>query len=313
MVDQARSTRPDPRDEFRHSPGDELLWNESYYFDWFSHDLSLGGYVRIGFNPGMGTVWYWACLVGPERPLVTLLANDVPMPRRDDSFELRHDGIWADHAVETPLEHMTANLEAFGLRLDDPAEVYQAVPRGEVAPFGFELDFDTDRAGYLWPPVTPRYEIPCKVHGLIMVGDERIEFDGWGQRDHSWGAPRDWWSMSWSWSAGRLEDGTRFHTAGGFFPGDDWGVAYVLPGGSDRMLEFDQVSVQTVLGRDGLPTESRLGFGDLDLRVEPLAFSPVLNVHPDGREARFPRALARFRAADGREGGGWIEWNQPPG
>jgi hypothetical protein len=46
--------------------------------------------------------------------------------------------------------------------------------------------------------------------------------------------------------------------------------------------------------------------------VEPVAWSPVLLAHPDGREARFPRALARFRLADGRRGVGWIEFNQPP-
>jgi hypothetical protein len=28
--------------------------------------------------------------------------------------------------------------------------------------------------------------------------------------------------------------------------------------------------------------------------------------------SRFPRAMARFDAADGRTGTGWIEFNQPP-
>ena len=31
----------------------------------------------------------------------------------------------------------------------------------------------------------------------------------------------------------------------------------------------------------------------------------------DGRVSRFPRALVRCRTDDGREGTGWIEWNQP--
>ena len=61
-------------------------------------------------------------------------------------------------------------------------------------PFGFELDFFTDRAGVsVAAPLPARYEIPCRVHGAVLVGDERIEVDGWGQRDHSWGAARDWW------------------------------------------------------------------------------------------------------------------------
>ncbi len=305
---------PNPIDERRHSPDGEQLWNESYYLDWFSEDLSLGGYVRIGFNPGLGTVWYWACLVGPDRPLITVIENDIPMPKSPSSLELRHDGLWADHVIETPLEHMSINLESFALVLDDAADVYHE-PRGERIPFGFELDFHTDRAAYQWPAeVTPRYEIPCRVDGRILVGDEVIEFDGWGQRDHSWGAARDWWALGWSWTAGRLDDGTRWHTAGGFFGDDsDWGVGYELPPGSTEFRESDAVRTRSELGREGLATRNTTAFGELDLTFEPLAFSPVLLVHPDGREARFPRALARVTdTATGRTGGGWIEWNQPP-
>jgi len=303
---------PDPRDEGRHTPGDEQLWSESYYLDWFAEDLSVGGYVRIGFYPNLQRVWYWACLVGPDRPLVTVIDHDVALPSSPASLELRHDGLWADHTVETPNEHMSINLEAFGLSLDDPADVYGDL-RGERVPFGFELDFETDRAAYQWPPVTPRYEIPCRVHGDILVGDERIEFDGWGQRDHSWGAARDWWSMPWSWNAGRFDDGERFHSAGGFFPGNDWGVGYELAPGSTEFSETESVLVDPTLGREGLPTATRTRFGDLDLQFEPVAFSPVLLVHPDGREARFPRAMAKVTdTATGRTGGSWIEWNQPP-
>jgi hypothetical protein len=302
---------PEPRDEHRHTADDTPLWNESYYFDWFAEDLSVGGYVRVGYYPNLDRVWYWACLVGPDRPLVTVIEHDILMPSSPTSLEVRHDGMWADHVVEDPLEHMSINLESFALQLDDPAEVY-GDPRGERVPFGFELDFFTDRAAYLWPPVTPRYEIPCRVHGDLLIGSERIEFDGWGQRDHSWGAARAWWSMSWNWTAGRLEDGTRWHSAGGFLPGDPWGVAYDLQGDSDELVEHDKVWVEVEEGREGLPDRARTAFGRLDLAYEPLAFSPVLLVHPDGRQARFPRAMARVESADGRTGGAWIEWNQPP-
>lgn len=183
---------PNRADEARHTPDpDEPLWNESYYLDWFAEDLSVGGYVRIGFYPNLGRVWYWACLVGPDRPLVTVIDHEVPMPSSPSSLEVRTDGLWADHAIETPLDHMSINLESFGLQVDHPADVYHSQPRGALVPFGFELDFHTDRAAYQWPPVTPRYEIPCRVEGVVSVGDERIEVDGWGQRDHSWGAARD--------------------------------------------------------------------------------------------------------------------------
>ncbi len=305
----------DPADESRHSVDPDVeLWNESYYLDWFTEDLSLGGYIRIGFYPNLDRVWYWACLVGEGRPLVTVVDNDVRMPRGEQSLEVRHDGLWADHTVEVPLDHMTANLEAFGLAIEDPAEMYrEGGPRGDRVPFGFELDWDTDRAGYMWPAITPRYEIPCRVHGVVMVGDERINVDGWGQRDHSWGAARDWWANTWLWSAGRLNDGTRFHSTGGVDPSSDWGVSYRLDPDSAEFLESDSVVQSTIEGDDRLPERSTIAYSGLDLTVTPLAFSPVGLVHPsDGRLDRFPRALARYDNADGRTGGGWIEWNQPP-
>ena len=118
--------------------------------------------------------------------------------------------------------------------------------------------------------------------------------------------------MGWSWTAGRLEDGTRWHSAGGFFPDNPWGVAYVLAPGESEFTEHDVVHVSVDEGPDGLPTRTRTRFGDLDLTFESVAFSPVLLTHPDGREARFPRAMARVTTTDGRTGGGWIEWNQPP-
>ena len=305
---------PNPTDEARHTPDpDEPLWNESYYLDWFSEDLSLGGYVRIGFYPNLNKVWYWACLVGPDRPLVTVIEHDVVMPASASSLEVRADGLWADHVVETPNEHMSINLEAFGLQLDDPSEVYGPNPRGTRVPFGFELDFHTDRAAYLWPPVTPRYEIPCRVEGFVLVGSERIEVDGWGQRDHSWGAARDWWTNQWCWNEARLDDGTRFHSAGGFLPGYDWGVAYRLDPGSSSFVEGDSVRLDVTEGEHRFPTRTGVGILGADLEFEPVAFSPVLLVHPDGRSALFPRAMARVTdTTTGRVGGGWIEWNQPP-
>jgi hypothetical protein len=51
--------------------------------------------------------------------------------------------------------------------------------------------------------------------------------------------------------------------------------------------------------------------GHLELAIEPVAFAPLLLTADDGRVSRFPRAMARFTARDGRAGTGWIEWNQP--
>jgi hypothetical protein len=306
----------DPLDEATHPAGDDPLWGESYYLDFTAADGSVGGYVRIGRYPnlagpdGPGVVWYWACVVGPDRPLVTLIDHTVAMPKRYQSLEVRGDGLWADHNVETALEHFSLGLEGFGVALDDPADTYRGL-RGERTPLGFDLEWETDGLGFRWPDEMNRYEVPCRVHGEILVGDERIEFEGPGQRDHSWG-PRDWWSMGWCWTAWRMDDGTRYHAVT-TLPSQGLAIGYRQPGASGEPLElitaFESVPE---LGDEGIPRRAHLEVAGRAFEVAPLAWSPVLLEHPDGRLARFPRAMATFDAADGGHGIGWIEYNQPP-
>ena len=296
-------------DEARHEPGSDPLWSESYYLDFVDPKLEVAGYVRLGLCAGLGRAWYWACLVGPDRQLVTVIDHDIALPT-PPSTEIRGEGLWADYIVETPLDHVTVGVEAFAVGVDDPAEVYGEL-RGDRVPFGMDLEWETDGGVYPYPGVT-RYEVPCRVHGEVLVGQEVLAIDGWGQRDHSWGA-RDWWSMAWSWTAGRLDDGTRFHGTSVDIDGAAvYGTGYVQPP-SGAMAGTDQVARSQTLGLEGLPSEGRWQIGELDLRVEPVAFAPVLLTAADGRVSRFPRAWTRFVASDGRIGHGWTEWNQPQG
>ena len=134
--------------------------------------------------------------------------------------------------------------------------------------------------------------------------------DWWGQRDHSWGN-RDWWAFSWSWTAGRFDDGTRFHgTSVDFGDVHLFGTGYVQAPGAP-MAATDQAGYTPVLGDHGLPTSCDYRLGDLDMKIRPVAFSPVRLEAPDGRVSLVPRAWTTFTAADGRTGQGWTEWNQP--
>ncbi len=296
-------------DERRHDPGPvpDALWSESYYLDFVDPAAGVAGYVRLGLCAGLGRAWYWACLVGPDRPLVTVIDHDVPLPAAPGT-EIRTDGLWADYIVETALDHVTVGVEAFAVGVDDPSEVYGDL-RGDRVPFGLDLEWETDGGVYPYPGVT-RYEVPCRVHGEVLVGQERIAIDGHGQRDHSWGS-RDWWSMAWSWTAGRLDDGTRFHGTAVDIGGTPvYGTGYVQ-GPAAELVGTDRAERSEVLGAHGLPESARWQVGDLALTVEPVAFSPVLLTAPDGRTSRFPRAWCRFTADDGRTGHGWTEWNQP--
>ncbi len=291
-------------DEGPHPAGPEQLWNESWYFDFTAADGSPGGYVRLGLYPGWDRAWYWACLVRRGQPLVMVADNDAPLP------DGGHDAAPAGRPLVTAGQGYTATqeirrpLETARLPLDAPGGA-----RG-AASFGFDLEWATGGGVYPYRDMS-RYEIPATVTGTIRAGGEEIPFTGYGERDHSWGE-RDWWSVSWLWTAGRLDDGTAFHGVQahlGFpFP---WPSFVRTPDGT--LAHRDGFTASTSFGPDGLPASSQLALGGLALTVTPQQFAPVTMTSPDGRTARFPRALCRFGEAGGRAGYGWTEWHQPPG
>ena len=264
-----------PDDERRHRPpagrrGTED-WEESWSFELALPDASLGAYVRLGL-PGAGPAWYWAAVVGVDRPLVAVREHELPPPRM--GLEVRGSGLWSDLVCETPLEHWTVGLEAFALAYDDPYEAW-ASERGERVALGFDLEWEV--TGGLGPPPPPGpegYSQPCTVSGEVLVGAERLSVEGVGHRTHRWG-PRGWWAQPWSWVAGQLPDGTAFA-----------GTTRAAPGGGS--------SVQ-------------VGDLELDLDVSPTAAAPFLVPAPAGRAGRLARHLCRFDVPDGRSGAGWSE------
>lgn len=296
----------DPTDEKTHPPGEEELWNESWYFDFVSEDATIGGYVRVGLYPNIDAVWYWACLVGVDRPLVIVVDHEVPLPTSSGSLELRHDGLWADNNCEDPVRRWSLALESFAVSIDDPAEMYRGA-QGERTPFGLELEWETDGLSFAYPALLTRYEIPCRVHGEVRVGDQVVPFDGVGQRDHSWGV-RDWWATGWCWTAFHLNDGSQWHAVT-TKPAQE-GFGYVQGRGAPIEM-YMGFTVDEVLDSEGIPTSAVLHLNDTDVAFTPTGCAPILLVAPDGRISRFPRCMGRFEAADGASGVGWIEFSQP--
>jgi hypothetical protein len=76
------------------------------------------------------------------------------------------------------------------------------------------------------------------------------------------------------------------------------------------MTTTNAVEADEDVDDDGFPEQGRVLIGDLALVIEPIAFGPALLTW-EGKISRFPRALCRFDAEDGRSGLGWTEWNQP--
>lgn len=300
-------------DELRHPAGTELLWNESWYFDFAAPDGSLGGYVRLGLLPNLNVAWFWAYLVGTDRPMLAVRDHEAPLPR-GKSLEIRTDGLWTDLTCETPNDHWSIGLEAFAVSLDDPLTAY-GDERGDLVPFGLDLEWEGVGPVFDYPGVT-RYEQACDVHGEILVGSDRIAFQGSGERDHSWGV-RDWWRFDHTWVAARMGDGSRFHATLVELEGFNYAPGFFLPPSGDLEVttSFD-VAVHCAQG--GLPLSGSLDVGDLSLDITPLAHAPVRLDGPEGEVGQLARTLCRFRDHEGRTGIGWLElgrqaWTTRPG
>ncbi len=91
----------DPADEAAHIPGDEPLWNESWYWDFADEEQGIGGWIRLGLMPNQQTAWINALVCGPEIPTVALLDFHAPAPA--DPNHVRGDGVVMRHTATVPL------------------------------------------------------------------------------------------------------------------------------------------------------------------------------------------------------------------
>jgi hypothetical protein len=298
--------RAEREDEHAHPAGPERLFNESWYFDLVDPVRGVGAYVRLGTYPNLDRSWYTAVICGPGRPTVAIVDLHAPLPA--DDLSLGTAAFTATQAITAPLERARISLTGAGLAYDDPAMLLRGGNGRDVA-VALDLTWVTEGTPYQYR-LTPRYEIPCRVHGTMTVDGETLTIDGPGQRDHSWGV-RDWWSMDWVWFAAHLDDGTRLHGLDLRIPSaPQIGIGYAQGPGT-AIHELESVVADTTIGRDGLPTRARLKLqpGDLELEVTPLGHGPLLLADDDGRVAEFPRAWCRVETANGRSGVAWIECN----
>lgn len=285
-------------------PGAEESWHECWSFDFAQRD-GLGGFVRLVTFPNAGRAWCWVYVISPEHGLVVVRDHHVALPRRAGSLEIRAEALWAELVCETPMEHWGIGVEAFGVALDDPLDGYRGEIGTRVA-VGLDLEWVLDAL-----PATERdaYEQPGRVQGDVLIGTDRIAFDGFGLRTHAWGDHR-WWSHDGHRVRVGLDDlALSVRTESG--PGAGGARAWQWrPGAAAEAVAVRSSRVS--MGDDGFPTEEHLQVGEtlaLVLDVRSVAAVPL---DPGGVPvAGLVRALCAVESADGRRGAGWAEWCHP--
>jgi len=116
----------------------------------------------------------------PSQAVVAVVEPEI----RSTGLELRAPGLWADHVCEEQDERWSVELEAFGLLVDEGDDIGPDT-RGERVPVG--LDLEWERSG----PVEQRpagSEMPCAVHGEVLIGPDTVAVEGAGAVSHAWDA-----------------------------------------------------------------------------------------------------------------------------
>jgi hypothetical protein len=193
------SLRLEPADEFMHENTGETNFNESMYFNFFDPEQRLGGFLRIGNRPNEGHAETTVCLYRPDGSVVF---NFKRAPISDNAgFEA--GGMRFE--VEETFEKMHASYQGKACHLARPLEM--ADPRRAFTSNPFvpvHVDLAIEGVGPMagGERKTPashqeqqfargHYEQHHRATGRIRIGDEDLQFDGLGLRDHSWG-PRSW-------------------------------------------------------------------------------------------------------------------------
>ena len=203
---------------------------------------------------------------------------------------------------------------------------YRMLQSGQV--WAMQLDDDTTRAHLEWHGLSPatsydahpagplpkavawgHYEQSCRVTGDFVVRGDRIPFDGFGQRDHSWGF-RHWAGLhQWHWVTGFLTDGRAFNlfevhthdgatTVNGFVHG---------PAGDEYVTSVDRVLTRASDGgADTYLMTLTTGDGET-LTIEGERAGASVPVRPDPEQPAVVHETPMRLSADGVPGYGIYE------
>jgi hypothetical protein len=190
-----------PEDDGLHPLGPESNFNESMYFNFFDPKKSIGGFVRLGNRANEGQAEMTVCLyLADERVLFAFKRAKIADNDAFDAGGLRFEVLEPTERVRTTYEGGVIEL-ANPKALSDPSKAFRESPRRTIS-----LDLLHEAVGPLYGQshdekegqrdadkqfAKAHYEQHMHVTGTLDLGDEKIEIDGYGLRDHSWG-PRYW-------------------------------------------------------------------------------------------------------------------------
>ena len=187
-----------PEDDYTHTLGPESNFNESMYFNFFDRERSIGGFIRIGNRANEGQAEMTVTLYLPDGRVLFIFKR--PQIEHNDAF----DAGGAKFEVLDPAQRLRSTYRGSLIELKeprdmaDPRKAFVNNPRRKVV-----LDLVHDAVGPMYGSAGSKreealaadqqfgkahYEQHMHVTGSLEIEGEHFEIDGYGLRDHSWGA-----------------------------------------------------------------------------------------------------------------------------
>lgn len=206
---KSQQLRLAPEDEYMHPIEAATNFNESMYINLFDPDKKLGGWFRVGNRPNEGHAEMSCCVYLPGGRVGFMFAR----PSISGNEALNAAGM--SFTVIEPFKQLTVKyrgkvcLLENPLDMEDPKQAFKNNPHVDceidltftaVAPvFGGEVVDENGKPVEESPDeafARAHYEQHMSGTGIIKVGNEQHEVNGFGLRDHSWG-PRYWQNLYW--------------------------------------------------------------------------------------------------------------------
>lgn len=168
--------------EGHHPANDNPKWSQSYYFNFYDPAKGVGGFLRIGLLENAKLSNAWVVLFKDGKPAYNRIcaASPYTSDRMDTGVEvagLRFTSV-------TPLQKARLGFSDGDLTMDLLFE--------SIHPMADAIAMARNEAGALLQTVAAAHlEGPGRVRGTLNLRGSRIDVDGTGFRDISWGV-RNW-------------------------------------------------------------------------------------------------------------------------
>jgi hypothetical protein len=186
-------------------------WNESWFWDWFDAEGRVAGHCRLGIHPNQQRAWIWfyhyadgewIVVEAPRLPLADLCLAPAGGPAKPDiaCFAYERHGLSFSWEPDSPLRSGRFRFSGFG-------RVLTGARAGMIQPVSADLRVTALGAAHSpgranapghesqqFP--ASRMEQPIALAGALAAAGVETQFEGRGERDHSWG-PRHW-NLEWT-------------------------------------------------------------------------------------------------------------------